>query len=213
MKKIIVLLALFISTLTYAQVSITDSIFSGGQWRYFRLYVPSIYTGTTAVPLLLNLHGYSSNAFEQEIYGEFRNIADTANFIMVLPEGTTDAFGFQFWNCFLADDIGVDDVQFLSDLIDSVALDYNIDFNRIYSTGMSNGGFMSYTLAGELSERIAAIASVTGSISDERLPAFAPTHPVPVMEIHGTADFTVPYNGSGSFLPVEDVIDYWVGIN
>lgn len=191
----------------------TDSIISGGLSRHYRIYVPDIYESSTAVPLLLNLHGYGSNAFQQEIYGEFRNIADTANFIMVLPEGTTDGIGFQFWNCFQPDNIGVDDVQFISDLIDSVSLDYNIDFNRIYSTGMSNGGFMSYSLAGELSERIAAIASVTGSISDVRLPAILPTHPVPIMEIHGTADGTVPYNGSGSFLPVEDVIDFWVGIN
>lgn len=196
-----------------SQTTIIDSIFSGGQYRDYRLYVPTAYTGDEAVPLLLNLHGYSSDNFGQSLYANFNPIADTAGFITVLPNGTFDGFGLRFWNCFVAPGIGVDDVAFLSDLIDSVSALYNIDPQRIYSTGMSNGGFMSYALACELSERIAAIASVTGTIDKDRLSFCAPTHQVPVMHIHGTNDPTVPYGDNLTFFSVDSVIHYWTAFN
>ncbi len=196
-----------------SQTTIIDSIISGGQYRDYRLYVPTAYTGDEAVPLLLNLHGYSSDNFGQSLYANFNPIADTAGFITVLPNGTFDGFGLRFWNCFVAPGIGVDDVAFLSDLIDSISAMYNIDPQRIYSTGMSNGGFMSYALACELSERIAAIASVTGTIDKDRLSYCAPTHQVPVMHIHGTNDPTVPYGDNATFFSVDSVIHYWTAFN
>jgi polyhydroxybutyrate depolymerase len=166
------------------------------------------------VPLLFNLHGYGSNAFQQEAYGDFRPIADTANFILVHPDGTTDMTGTPFWNAFGSPTETVDDIGFLSALIDTLADDYNIDLNRVYSTGMSNGGFMSYTLACQLSERIAAIASVTGTMVTPNLNACNCQHPMPVMQIHGTADPTVPYNGNPQgFVAVEDLVDYWADFN
>jgi polyhydroxybutyrate depolymerase len=177
--------------------------------------VPAAYTGNAAVPLVLNLHGYGSNNFEQEIYGDFRAVADTANFLIVHPNGTVDQSGSRFWNTFNTG-ATVNDVQFLSNLIDSLSATYNIDPNRIYSTGMSNGGFMSYTLACELSDRVAAIASVTGSMTTFNLNTCNPGRPVPVMEIHGTADATVPYNGGGAFgnfAPIPDVLAAWVDKN
>lgn len=196
-----------------SQTTIIDSIFSGGQYRDFRLYVPNAYTGDQAVPLLLNLHGYSSDNFGQSLYANFNPIADTAGFITVLPNGTIDGFGLRFWNCFVAPGSGVDDVAFISELIDSISAAYNIDPQRIYSTGMSNGGFMSYALACELSERIAAIASVTGTIDKDRLSYCAPTHQIPVMHIHGTNDPTVPYGDNFTFYSVDSVLHYWIAFN
>ncbi len=76
---------------------------------------------------------------------------------------------------------------------------------------MSNGGFMSYKLACE-TQRIAAIASVTGSMTTQTFGSCAPS-PIPVMEIHGTLDATVPYDGTATFVPIPDVISYWVGVN
>ncbi|MBK9457533.1 MAG: hypothetical protein IPO24_19130 [Bacteroidetes bacterium] len=122
-------------------------------------------------------------------------------------------FGIRYWNIFGAPGTGVDDVAFLSALIDSLDAEYNIDLNRVYSTGMSNGGFMSHALACELSNRIAAIASVTGSIDKDRMPFCDPQHNTPVMQIHGTADETVPYDGNFEFLPVDSVVSYWVKQN
>lgn len=204
---------LFAACLVNAQTTILDSIWSGGQYRYYTLYVPAAYDGSEAVPVVYNLHGYSSSAFQQIFYGEFRPIADTANFLIILPDGTKDFIGFQFWNTFAPFGTGVDDVAFLSDLLDTVIATYNVDEQRIYSTGMSNGGFMSYELACQLSNRITAIASVTGSIDVDHFDFCAPEHLTPVMEIHGTNDMTVPYNGSSEFLPIEDVLDYWVAFN
>lgn len=196
-----------------AQTTLTDSIVSGGITRYYQLYIPAAYDGTEAWPLVLNLHGYGSYAFQQIFYGEFRPIADTAHFFILLPDGTTDVFGFQFWNTFATFGTGVDDVSFINDLLDSISADYEVDQNRIYSTGMSNGGFMSYELACQLPQRIAAIASVTGSIDEDHFDFCDPLNPVPVMSIHGTADATVPYDGNADFLSVDAVLDYWVAHN
>lgn len=208
------ILCLLTSISASAQTTLTGTIKSGGLTRDYRLYIPAMYNGNTPVPLVLNLHGYTSSAAEQEFYGNLRPIADTANFLIVHPNGTLDPQGNRFWNTF-GTGSPVDDVEFLSNLIDSLRTKYNIDPNRIYSTGMSNGGFMSYSLACELSNKIAAIASVTGSMITVNLNACNPQRPVPVMEIHGTADNTVPYNGAAlqGFVPIPTLVDAWVGKN
>lgn len=213
MNKLILLLCFAASVIaSKAQTTVVDSIFAGGQWRSYRLYVPAIYTGATARPLILNLHGYTSNAQQQQLYSNFMPIADTANFLMVYPNGTYSS-GQRFWNAGISP-LLVDDIGFLSALIDSLDLQYNIDLNRVYSTGMSNGGYMSHTLACELSNRITAIASVTGSIFNTQYGVNChPARPVPVMQIHGTADPTVPYGGSSSSMPIDSVVKYWVTKN
>jgi polyhydroxybutyrate depolymerase len=213
MKKtllsLIVTLTLFSAK---AQTTFIDSIFIGGQYRSYRLYVPAIYTGASARPLILNLHGYTSNAQQQQLYSNFMPIADTANFLMVFPNGTFSS-GQRFWNAGISSAL-VNDIAFLSALIDSLDLTYNINLNRVYSTGMSNGGYMSHTLACELSNRITAIASVTGSVFNTQYGSNChPMRPVPVMQIHGTNDPTVPYIGSTTSMPIDSVVKYWVNKN
>lgn len=216
MKKLLTNLLLMLPVAgLFAQTTIVDSIIHDNIERNYRLYVPASYDGSEAVPLVFNLHGYTSNALQQELYGDFRPIADTANFLVVHPNGTLDGTGTTFWNAFGSPTETVDDVGFLSALIDSLNADYNIDLNRVYTTGMSNGGFMSYKLSCVLSNRIAAMASVTGSMVTTMMSSCAPTHPVPVMEIHGTGDPTVPYLGNPSLTmePIVDVVNYWVNFN
>lgn len=212
MKKFL-LPALFSFAITalYAQQTLNDSIYHGGMYRTYILYVPASYSAGTAVPLILNFHGYTSNAVEQLFYGDFRPIADTAGFLVVHPQGTLDANNEPYWNS----DWGgaVDDIGFTAALIDSLSAEYSINQSRVYSTGMSNGGFMSYTLACSLSERIAAIASVTGTMNFGQNLSCSPEHPMPVMEIHGTADPVVPYNGSGTMSSVVNTMAYWVNTN
>jgi polyhydroxybutyrate depolymerase len=190
---------------------VDDDFLYDGAIRTFRLYIPVAYDPSQSVPLVLNLHGYGSNNLEQEFYGDFRPIADTANFILVHPNGTTDALGNRFWNTFGTST--VDDIGFLSALIDTISSGYAIDQNRIYSTGMSNGGFMSYEQACFLSDRIAAVASVAGTMITSHLNSCNPLHPTPVMHIHGTADGTVPYDGNVLFVGVIDLLQYWVQFN
>jgi polyhydroxybutyrate depolymerase len=110
------------------------------------------------------------------------------------------------------------DVDFVSDLIDSLGSRYNVDANKIYSTGSSNGGFMSYELACKLSDKIAAVASVVGSIMPSHIAECDCQHPMPVLQIHGTADSTVTYNGIDGITPtssmhIDSVIKYWVNFN
>jgi polyhydroxybutyrate depolymerase len=212
-SKILIHLCLFIVLIntTRAQTTIEGSFIWDGTERTYRLYIPASYDPSSEAPLLFNLHGYGSNNMEQEVYGDFRPIADTANFIIAHPNGTVDFTGNRSWNTFGFST--VDDVGFLSALIDTISASFNIDPERIYSTGMSNGGFMSYDLACFLSDRIAAVASVTGSMILSRFEICDPQHPMPVMQIHGTADATVPYNGNQFFAPIDTLVNYWVNFN
>lgn len=212
MKAVIFFLILLVSTKSFAQQTLNQTISYGGITREYRIYIPAIYDGSNAVPLLFNLHGYGSNNAQQEFYGDFRQIADTANFIICLPNGTFDLSNNRYWNIGFAPS-NIDDVGFISTLIDVLSSEYNIDASRIYSTGMSNGGFMSYSLACQLSERIAAIASVTGSMTISQQSNCSPTRAVPVMQIHGTNDPTVPYSGNATFLHIDTLVKNWVNRN
>jgi len=196
-----------------AQQTITSSITHASIQRDYILYVPANYTGTTAVPLLFNFHGYTSNANEQMWYGDFRSVADTAGFIIVHPQGTVGSDGITHFNVGWGTST-VDDVGFTSALIDSISAQYNINQDRVYSTGMSNGGFMSFRLACELSDRIAGIGSVTGSILPATLTNCNALHSTPIIQIHGTSDGTVPYTGGAGWTePVSSLVDYWANFN
>lgn len=214
MKKLLLLSGLLISIISSsAQTTVPGSFVHGGITRTYSVYIPASYNGSQAFPLVLNLHGYTSNAAQQELYGDFRPIADTANFIIVHPNGSIQPGSgtTQFWNVgFFAS--SVDDVDFLETLIDTISAHYNINQRRIYSAGMSNGGFMGYTLACE-SDRFAAIGSVTGSMTLTTMTNCNPARPIPTIEVHGTADQTVPYAGSALMQGVEDVVNFWVTEN
>ena len=206
---------LFLIQNSRAQQVINSSLTHDGITRNYILFIPSSYDPATPAPLVFSFHGYSSNAALNMNYTGFTAIADTAGFILAHPDGTLDASGTPHWN------VGgwtvgstVDDVGFTEAMIDEISASYNINSNRVYSCGMSNGGYMSFKLACELSDRIAAIASVTGSMTPQISSACNPSHPTPVLQLHGTSDPTVPYNGSPTWtLSIDDVIDYWVGIN
>ncbi|MGZ3933055.1 MAG: alpha/beta hydrolase family esterase, partial [Bacteroidia bacterium] len=212
MKKIRLLLSLLVlagfSVCAQTGVTVVDSIFSGSIYRSYRLYIPSSYTGSNAYPLVMNFHGYTSNALQQQYYGNFMPIADTAKFLVVHPEGTKDTYGYEYWNAGIST-AGANDLQFVSDLIDSLKLLYNIDASAIYSTGLSNGGFLSNYLACNLSNKVAAIASVAGTMFSSWSGSCNPPRPVPAMHIHGTADGTVPYNGGSGMIAADTVVAIW----
>lgn len=210
MRTLTLILLLSLSSLTFAQsgTMISNSYQHNGETREYKLYVPNSYDGSSAFPLVFNLHGYTSNMDQQIAYGDFRAIADTANFLIVHPNGTFDNGGNRFWNAFGTP--GVDDIGFLSSLIDTINNGYNVNLNRVYSTGMSNGGYMSFELACQLGNRIAAVASVTGTMTSARMTACSAPKPTPIMQIHGTQDPTVPYNGDMNNESIPAVVDYWV---
>lgn len=212
MKHLVVFMTVMsIPGIFSAQTTLNGSFVHNGLVREYSAYIPATYNAAEPVPLVLNLHGYTSVNWQQDLYTDFKPLAESANFIVVHPNGTLDDLGNRFWNVGWSVS-NVDDVGFLLALVDSLSANYSIDQNRIYSTGMSNGGFMSYKLACE-TDRFAAVASVTGSFSNQMEITCNPPKPTPVMEIHGTADDIVPYNGSDINLPVIEVVNYWVDFN
>ena len=123
-----------------SQQTINGSISHDNLDREYILYVPENYTGNDPIPLVFNFHGLGSNANEQMFYGDFRPIADTAGFIIVHPQGTIFSGNAHFNVGGFTNGSTVDDVGFSVALLDSIAANYNIDLDRVYSTGMSNGG-------------------------------------------------------------------------
>lgn len=189
-----------------------DSIFIGNQYRHYRLYVPLIYTPSAAAPLVLNLHGYASNNQAQQLYTAFDLVADTAGCLIAYPQGTKDLYNNPYWNAGTVAN-GVDDAEFLNALIDSLSQQYNINPQRIYITGLSNGGFMAQYMACFANQKIAAIASVAGTMFNNWSGSCNPGRTVPVLHIHGTADNVVPYVGNTTMYPVESMISFWINNN
>ena len=181
--------------------------------RQFFIYQGSSYSGDA--PILFVLHGYTSRALWIMNYSGFQSIADEFGFLVIYPQGTLlPSTGQTHWN------VGgwttsstTDDVSFINSLINFIDDEYSIDPKRIYSTGMSNGGYMSYKLACDLSSKIAAVVSVTGSMTNETTDGCNPTHPTSVAQIHGLQDTVVNYDGNGFSKPIEEVMDYWVNSN
>ncbi len=176
-----------------------EMIVSGGMSRQYILHVPNSYTGDDAVPLVISLHGYSSDARRHAVYTGLSAKADEAGFIVVTPQGIGDP---TFWNFLNPGE--PDDVAFIGDLVDRLASQLCIDPARIYVTGFSNGAAMSVTLACRLTGRIAAIAAVSGVFF---LPGCASGGPVSVIVFHGTDDVAVPFEGGsgGTGLPVPPI--------
>lgn len=214
--KIVFLFATFILTFTsiYSQETINGNIVHDNINREYIIYIPASYDSDIPVPLIFCFHGYSSNAFVNYNYTKFKNIADTAGFIVVHPQGTL-LNGVTHWN------VGgwttgstVDDVGFTNALLDTISRSYNINAEKVYSTGMSNGGYMSFLLACQLSERFAAIASVTGSMTPQIFDNCNASKPMPIMQIHGTSDGTVPYSGNPIWTKsIDEIIQYWSNHN
>jgi polyhydroxybutyrate depolymerase len=178
--------------------------------REFILYVPSSYDSSAKQPLVFNFHGYGSNADEQMNYGDLRSQADANGFILVHPDALDDIGGTSYWNMGGWAISVHDDLKFIENLINLLMDKYSVDSERIYSTGMSNGGFFSFHLACNLNASFAAVASVTGSMSYDTFNDCNARKPTPVLQIHGSIDTVVPYNGIQSIMkPVSDVMEYW----
>lgn len=176
---------------------------AGGD-RPAQIYRPADYSpDSTAYPIVLLLHGYGANGATQNIFLGTSTFVDELGFVLVVPDGTPSRDGSRFWAatpaCCNFDGEPVDDVAYLTGLVREVMETHNIDTGRVYTFGHSNGGFMSYRLACEGSDLFTAIASLAGATyttADQCTPA---TQPVSVLQIHGTADDTILYEGATEF--------------
>jgi polyhydroxybutyrate depolymerase len=195
------------------------SLMIGEQERSYLIHIPEIYDPQKRTPVVLALHGATMNGPTMAGFCGMNTKSDEAGFIVVYPSGTGRQ-PFLFWNAGGDwDGIGrkPDDVAFIGKLLDDLATVVNVDEKRVYACGMSNGAMMCYRLAAELSDRIAAIAPVAGTIAIEES---APKRPVPVIHFHGTNDKMVPFETAAgkvraSFrgMSVEDSIQTWLKLN
>jgi len=190
---------------------------SSGGLRDAYVHIPASYDPTAGTMIVLNFHGYSSNAPEEEILAEMNPVADARNFIVVYPDGVAASFNAGTC-CGVAWTNSVDDVQFTKDLLAKLESEYCIDASRVYATGTSNGGFMAHRLGCAMADVFAAIAPVAGVLG---IPADQcnPVRPIPVLDFHGTADPVVPFSGGPPVTPllvglatfdsVDDTIATW----
>lgn len=212
----VITLLLLVPVSLNAQQTLNETMIHNSVTRDYIVYIPATYSENSAVPLMFNFHGYTMTANDQMTWGgDMRSVADTAGFILVYPQGTllggSTHWNVGSWTSFsTADDIG-----FTEAMIDSISANHNIDLSRVYSCGYSNGGYFSFELACQLSGQIAAIGSVGGTMSSETYAACNPSHPTPVVTIHGTSDAVVSYYGGNPFNSesLSNVNSYWSAYN
>lgn len=212
----LLVLFLFFCSDLFGQSTVSGSFDFDGRTRDYAIYEPANFNDSQAVPLLLVLHHNGATGPGVMDYMGFKPVADTANFLSVYPTALEDQFASAHaWNSGLNPLNQIDDVGFLSALIDTMMAHYNIDANRVYATGHSMGGYMCYRLACELSGRIAAIAPSAGTLALPIRLTCNPSRPVPVLHKHGSNDGRVKWDGSEPPFSssVDATIDYWVQHN
>ena len=181
-----------------------------GDTRSYELYVPPGYDGTTPLPVVLNFHGFTSSGPLQQEGTKMDELAAREDFIVAYPNGLDNS-----WNagvcCGRSAETNVDDVGFTRAVIEDLGARACIDTTRVYATGMSNGGFLSHRLACEAADVIAAAAPVAAVLGIDES-ACNPSRPIPILQLNGTADPLVSYEGGGlaDSPSAQDSIDGWI---
>ncbi len=181
--------------------------------REYIVHVPTSYDANTATPLVINYHGFGGNAanFMTEV-GAFNTVANNNNFIVAYPQGVERTKGGAEWdpgdngNQSIQDN----DVYFTKQLIANISQEFNIDPNKIYATGYSNGGMMAYGLACAQADQIAAVGIMSGTMLQGTCNTNNYTS---VIHFHGADDDVLPYNGNQDFEAIPDVVNFWLNHN
>ncbi len=193
-----------------------------GRTRTYQIHLPPNYDGKTPLPIVINMHGGGGNANAHRKQTQMDVASDRDGFIVAYPEGTAGLGHFYTWNAGLCCGYSVkwkiDDVGFISKMLDEIEQKYTVDTHRVYATGMSNGAMMAYRLACELPNRITAICGVATTLGVD---GPAPTRPIPLLQIHGLKDPNAPFAGGIGpnaiskikHRSVREVISWWCGVN
>jgi polyhydroxybutyrate depolymerase len=182
----------------YESPRANGAIVSSNQEREYLLYVPKSYDPEKSTPLVISMHAALLWPAAQMQTSQWNKVADKYGFIVVYPSGTTPGgkgTGVlpKIW-LLRPETVLAANVRFISDLIDTLSRAYNIDPQRIYVNGFSNGGAMAFALSCRLSQRIAAVGTVSAAQDQQPWSWCGDSRPLPLMNFHGTADL-VPYNG------------------
>jgi polyhydroxybutyrate depolymerase len=189
-----------------------QTIVHDGINREYVLYSPNSYNGTSSLPVLLNFHGFGGSASKFMNEADMRAVAESDPFILVYPQGSC-LNGSSHWNACPSggnNKSNADDFDFAESIISEISSQYNVDMERIYAVGYSNGGMMAYGLANYKSDLIAAVASVSGVMLDC---LGSTNHPMPVVHLHGTSDDVIPYDGNSDFNSAQNTVDHWINFN
>jgi polyhydroxybutyrate depolymerase len=202
---------------TASSAPIPCNLMVGGVQRRYLLVIPPGYDGKAAVPVVFVFHGKGSDgALEERVLG-FTQLARTKNFISVYPDGLELEWNGGRMRPISSESAKSDDVKFVSAMIDELEAHYKVDPKRIFAAGTSNGAIFCHTLAARLSERIAAIGPVSGSVGEAIPKHFRPMSPVSVISFNGIDDHLVPYAGHPYYgegvLSVPDSVAFWVGVD
>jgi polyhydroxybutyrate depolymerase len=210
MRHLILTAILFSSIIAAGQTKsqqIEGEMKIDGNTRSFLTYIPAT-SRESKLPLVISLHGGLASPKGMFHLADFRPIADREKFIVVCPASK------KMWHDG-ADIHGIDDVKFIDQLISYTIKTYNADPDRVYVTGISNGGFMTARLACQLNQRIAAVAIVAATLNEGE--GYEPKQPIPALFMHGTADPIVPYKGGKLFgrraYSQDAVIDKWIALD
>jgi polyhydroxybutyrate depolymerase len=196
-----------------------ETIIVDGRTRTYIQYLPSALNQLNSMPLVFLLHGGGGDGAGINSVAKMKEIAEREKFIIIFPDGVEKS-----WNDGRpsnANALGVNDVKFFDELITKLSAAYKVDSKKVYTVGISNGGFMSMRLACELSSRFAAAASVAATIERDIVAAnCTPSNKVSVMLIHGTLDGLVPFTGGvvttgagGNILSHFEAVNKWVSVN
>ena len=188
-----------------------------GDQRQYLIHVPN--TLSVNAPLVFMLHGYTGNAPDIKEYIGLDEVASSQNFVVCYPQGSLDNDNTTHWNARLSIS-STDDIGFLSALAQHLQTQYNLDPNKTYTGGFSNGGFMSYTLVAEAPNVFKGAASITGTMSGYTWDNRADIDPVSILQITGAQDNVVPMDGSmsewggwGGAPHMDTIINFWKGLN
>lgn len=188
--------------------------------RPAQVFVPAGYDPATPAPLLLLLHSYTLTGSNSEASFQLRSVAEEYGFFYAIPEGLIDRFmNGPFWNatagCCDFDRSMPDDSGYLRRVIEDIAGRWNIDRSRIFTIGLSNGGFMGHRIACDHADLVAGIVSIAGATHDD--PSLCvPSHGVHILNVHGTEDSIIRYGGGifvGRYPSAEETVARWVELN
>ena len=211
--RLIILLSFFHSSLL---VSDQRMVIHEGVEREYIIHVPENLNQDS--PIVFVIHGYTGSAEGIAAYTGMNSIAEREGFIAVYPQGTIDSNGNTFFNVGYEfnDDSPINDVSFIRELVRSVSQEFNLKRKKAFATGMSNGGDMSYLLACTSSDLFKAVAPVAGVLMKGLKDSCELSSPVPIFEIHGTADKISLFEGDlnneggwGAYYDLPSTIDFF----
>ena len=176
-----------------------------GVSREYGIYLPSS-TGTENLPLVIHLHGWGGVVWPYMLSDYYVPLAENEQFISLMPQALADQNGNIAWR----DPI---DLEFIKQLIDTVTVRHKVDMERVYLTGHSNGGFMTYILGKVLEYKLAAIGPIAGTLANKDYSTYSLLKPMPVCHIHGTADSTVQVQGNPTHVSFDKILEFFIPNN